>query len=85
VSEQIVSVTSPVGLHARVRGTCTPVVALAVVRIVDPDGYEEPFDVIRAVTVGAASEDGLVDLAACHDSAECSGRATFREAGRVAA
>ena len=84
MSEQIVSVTSPVGLHARVRGVCTAVVALAVVRIVDPDLLEEPFDVVRGVVAGDAAEDGqLVDMTAVHPAIECSG-ATFRRR-RVAA
>ena len=86
MSEQIVAVTSPAGLHARVRGTCTLVVALAIVRIVDPDLLEEPFDVVRAVVAGDAAEDGqLVDMTAVHSEIECAGHATFRRAGRVAA
>jgi len=76
VSESIVSVTSPAGLHARVRGICTAVVALAVVRIVDPDGYEETFDVVRAVVAGDAADDGqLVDMTAVHSADDCQAHA----------
>jgi hypothetical protein len=56
-AEMIVAVTAPVGLHATVRGSHVPVVALSVVRITAyVDGDEETFDVIKAVVAGAASE-----------------------------
>ena len=73
MSEQIVSVTAPAQLFATVRGVHVPVIALAVVRILDASEGEDaqPFDVIKAVVVGPSSEDGLCDLADVHDASDC--------------